>query len=420
MRTKTRTSKSGFARYACFGALASLAALAPSKSRAEIRLSAGDVVEVSIAGMPELKTQATIDLDGRVALPFVGRLSVAGLSLDALHGTLQNELSQRLISSRSADGRVISTVVSPQDISVAIAEYRPVYLMGDLAKSGEVPYRPGLTVRQAIAIAGGYDVVRFRTSNPYFETVDFATERFALSSQLIEELEKERHLQAELGLEGEGQPDDPYLDEKPALVRELAGLIADQLRTEQEDFEKGIAHLRETAKLLSVRASLLTEQRAREEEGSRADSEEFDRMQSLLEKGTTSAQRVTDARRATLLSATRALQTGAEAAQVARDRDDINREVQKLQDERRIKLLADLRESRMKRIRIESQLAAVNEKLLLAGAMRSLWANGRAGRRAIVVHRTMNDTQEEIVGSEDTRLLPGDVVEIALQVDGRR
>jgi polysaccharide export outer membrane protein len=387
--------------------------------RAEIRLGAGDVVEVSIAGMPELRTRATVDLDGRIAIPFVGRLSVAGLSLDALHSTLRREMSQRLISSRAADGRVINTVISPQDIMVSIAEYRPVYLMGDLAKSGEVPYRPGLTVRQAIAIAGGYDIVRFRTGNPYFETVDFVAERTALSSQLIEEMEKERHLEAQLGVETtEEGPEDMPPNAKSPLVKELAGLIADELRTEQEDFEKGIVHLRGTAKLLSARAELLEEQREREEEGTRADSEEFERMQALLEKGTTSAQRVSDARRATLLSATRALQTGAEAAQVARDRDDIHRTVQKLQNERRAKLLADLRESRMRRIQIEARLAAVNEKLLLSGAVRSVWATGGTSRPTIVVHRNMNGTHEEFVGSEDTQLLPGDVVKIALRIEG--
>lgn len=418
MTTETLSRAHKFARHTFFSVLAFFFISPPSMAQAEISLGPGDVVEVSIAGIPELRTRATVDLDGRIAIPFVGRLAVAGLSLDALHSTLRQELSQRLISSRAADGRVINTVVSPQDIMIAIAEYRPVYLMGDLAKSGEVPYRPGLTVRQAIAIAGGYDVVRFRTGNPYFETVDFVAERTALSSQLIEEMEKERHLQERLGMESEDSSEGAVRTAKSPLVKELAGLIADELSTEQEDFEAGLAHLRDTAKLLAARAELLEEQKEREEEGTKADSEEFERMQALLERGTTSAQRVSDARRATLLSATRALQTGAEAAQVARDRDDIHRTMQKLQNERRAKLLSDLRESRMRRIQIEARLAAVNEKLLLAGAVRSLWATGGASQPTIVVHRNMNGTQEEFVGSEDTQLLPGDVVKIALKIDG--
>jgi polysaccharide export outer membrane protein len=41
-------------------------------------------------------------------------------------------------------------------------EQRPVYLNGDVSRPGEQRYRLGLTVRQAIALAGGYHIMRFR------------------------------------------------------------------------------------------------------------------------------------------------------------------------------------------------------------------------------------------------------------------
>ena len=41
-------------------------------------------------------------------------------------------------------------------------EQRPVYLNGDVSRPGEQRYRLGLTVRQTIALAGGYDIMRFR------------------------------------------------------------------------------------------------------------------------------------------------------------------------------------------------------------------------------------------------------------------
>ncbi len=36
-----------------------------------------------------------------------------------------------------------------------IIEYRPVYVTGDVAKPGEQRYTPGLSVRQAVSLAGG-------------------------------------------------------------------------------------------------------------------------------------------------------------------------------------------------------------------------------------------------------------------------
>ena len=50
-----------------------------------------------------------------------------------------------------------------------MAEYRPVYINGDVSKPGEYPYRPATTARQLVAVAGGYDIMRIRMNNPYLE-----------------------------------------------------------------------------------------------------------------------------------------------------------------------------------------------------------------------------------------------------------
>ena len=36
------------------------------------------------------------------------------------------------------------------ETSVQIVEYRPVYILGDVERPGEYPYRPGLTALQAL------------------------------------------------------------------------------------------------------------------------------------------------------------------------------------------------------------------------------------------------------------------------------
>ena len=50
-----------------------------------------------------------------------------------------------------------------------VAEYRPVYVNGDVSKPGEYPYRPTTTARQVVALAGGYDIMHIRMNNPYLE-----------------------------------------------------------------------------------------------------------------------------------------------------------------------------------------------------------------------------------------------------------
>ncbi len=41
-------------------------------------------------------------------------------------------------------------------VNVEVALYRPFYILGEVKKSGEYPYRVGMTVLDAIASAGGF------------------------------------------------------------------------------------------------------------------------------------------------------------------------------------------------------------------------------------------------------------------------
>jgi len=41
-------------------------------------------------------------------------------------------------------------------VNVEVALYRPYYILGEVKKSGEYPYRLGLTVLDAVASAGGF------------------------------------------------------------------------------------------------------------------------------------------------------------------------------------------------------------------------------------------------------------------------
>ena len=58
---------------------------------------------------------------------------------------------ERQLAERLADG----FLVNPQ-VSVYITAYRKIFLEGEINSPGAFAYRPGLTVRQAIALAGGF------------------------------------------------------------------------------------------------------------------------------------------------------------------------------------------------------------------------------------------------------------------------
>jgi len=128
--------------------------------------------------------------------------------------------------------------------------------------------------------------------------------------------------------------------------------------------------------------------------------------------------RLSDSRRLTLFSATRVLQTTALIDQVERERSEFARRLERVHDQRRDNLLAKLQDANVRLATIRARLQAVGDKLLYAGVVRSQLARGAGGDPDIKVYRNDNDTSGNMTANEQTKLMPGDVVEVRLRLEG--
>jgi polysaccharide biosynthesis/export protein len=145
-------------------------------AKAEYRLHVGDVIEIAVARLPELKQRVPVQMDGTISYPLLGTISVADLSPAEVQAKVGAMLAAKVFRQRTSDGRENSVAIDSDEVTATIAEYRPVYVNGDVSRPGELVYRPLMTVRQAIALAGGYDVLRLRMNNPVLETADLRGE----------------------------------------------------------------------------------------------------------------------------------------------------------------------------------------------------------------------------------------------------
>lgn len=105
------------------------------------RLSGGDVVRIDVFGEPDLSLDATLEPDGSINYPLLGRLSASGLTSSGLEKQLVERLKAGYLH-------------NPQ-VRVRVVQFQPIYIIGQVRKSGAYPYSPGLTVEQALALAGG-------------------------------------------------------------------------------------------------------------------------------------------------------------------------------------------------------------------------------------------------------------------------
>lgn len=107
------------------------------------KLGAGDKLRVVVLSDTDLSSDYEVDATGSIAARMIGRISVIGLTM----AELETLLAERYRS---------SGYLRDPKLSVELLSARPFFILGEVSKPGSYPYTSGLTVAQAVAIAGGY------------------------------------------------------------------------------------------------------------------------------------------------------------------------------------------------------------------------------------------------------------------------
>lgn len=387
-----------------------------TQARAEYLVNIGDVLEVAVAGVPELRHRAAVQMDGNVSLPLVGSLPVAGLPLPQIRAKIGAALARKVFRQRASDGRETAVVIDADEVTTVIAEYKPIYVNGDVSKPGEYPYRPSITARQLVAVAGGYDIMRIRMNNPYLESADLRSEYGSLWTEFAREQAHMWRIKSELGEATQISPG--ALTDVPvarSAISEIVHAETEYLKIKESDHQQEKSFLERGVRQGDEEVRVLSEQQKREEEGFQSDLEELQKAQDLFARGSLTSPRVTDARRAVLLSSTRKLQTSAQLMQVKKQQDELVRKLTKLDDQRRLALFRELQDTSLKLNQIRERLQSVGEKLQYTAMVRSQLAGGGGSKPGIAIIRKGEKGPERIAANEDTELQPGDAIEVTLR-----
>lgn len=386
---------------------------------APYRLAAGDTVEVSVGGASEQRHKAQIQIDGTIALPGIGTLEVAGLTTAELQSRMETLLQSKLLRHRLPDGREQTIVVVPGDVIASVVEYRPIYVSGDVLTPGQLAYRSSMTVRQAVAVSGGYSLLRSRNQAGTNDPADLLRDYQSLSTEYVKEYFHILRIDAELA-------DKDTFDHTPpqdiALPASAFGPIvqaeAESLKTAQLDYRKERRFLEDAVKQADRQFATLSKQQEGEEKGVQADEEELDRVIKLFGSGSLPSPRVTESRRALLLSSTRRLQTTVELMRLQRQREDSARQIDRVASQRTIALLREFRDSNVHVTDLRIKMRSLGQKLQPVGGGAALPAGTSDLRPQVIVVRKSGQQWEKIAASEDFDVEPGDVIEIALRPPG--
>lgn len=108
-------------------------------------LGPGDIFRMEIVGEPELPTEFQVAADGTVHFPYIHDLKVAGLEPQDVARKIRATLIEQQI-------------LTNPSVVVSVLEYRSktVTVLGQVQKPGAFPLSPGMTLVQALSMAGGF------------------------------------------------------------------------------------------------------------------------------------------------------------------------------------------------------------------------------------------------------------------------
>ncbi len=115
----------------------------PGPASADYLLGPGDQVRIITFGGEQLTGEFRVSASGEIALPLLGNVRAAGLTSRQLETAVVDALKR-------------SQLYKDPSVSVEVIAYRPIFILGEVAKPGQYPYQPGMTVVTAVAVAGGY------------------------------------------------------------------------------------------------------------------------------------------------------------------------------------------------------------------------------------------------------------------------
>lgn len=117
----------------------------PAIAQSTYELQPGDAIDIWVAQSTDLTREVTVAPDGWISLPLAGAFDAEGMTLDNLREALTERLQPFF---NEALGLNISLLPSDR--------HEPSFFVaGDVEVPGLYPFRPGMTVLHAVAVAGG-------------------------------------------------------------------------------------------------------------------------------------------------------------------------------------------------------------------------------------------------------------------------
>lgn len=366
-----------------------------------IRVAEWRTAEGAVRDWSTVSGDYTVGASGTVSLPFLGELLASGKTT----AEVAEEVGTKM--------QLLFGLRDRPSASVELAQYRPIYLAGEVQTPGEYPYAPNMTVLKALSLGGG---LRRGDTGQRFAR-DFIRAE-GDSSVLVAErnrlLVRRARLQAEIAGKAEIVMPGELKD-----MPEAADLLASEtalMQTRDKRLKLQLTALADLKTLLRSEIESLAKKSETQSRQLKLVESDREKVYNLTEKGLTVSsrrlaieQQVADLQAGLLDIDTASLKARQDVSKASQDETD-------LKNDRDAQLAQELQNTERELDTIALKLGTSRD--LMAEAMMQSAEAATVARQTVAsvsysIVREKDGKASEIPADENTRILPGDVVKVA-------
>jgi polysaccharide export outer membrane protein len=355
-----------------------------------------------------LNDEFTVSAAGTLSLPLVGEIVAAGVAPAELATRIGGALQSTMALGRRPNA------------SVEVIEFRPFYSVGEVDRPGAFPYRPGLTVLQALSIAGGlrrttdYGLLRIER-DAILARGDADVSRRQVNSLLA----RRARLEAELN-EAEAinfpavltaQRDDPSIARILRQEQQIFETQREGFKTQMQALEQLKGHFEKEVGQLN--AQMTTEDRQIE-----LVKKELEGVSVLANKGLASAPRQLSLERMVAQIEGERLRVGTSLLRTRQEIAKTDISILELKNKRKNEAAAKLRETQSQfdelARKMETSERLVYEAEITTPQLLSRLVRSRRIEPVYKIVRQKSGAAVELAASEATAVEPGDTIKVDL------
>jgi polysaccharide export outer membrane protein len=130
----------------------------PDDPNSPYTLASGDRLRVIVFGQDAITNSYSVDGAGRISMPLIGLVDA--------NGCTTHELERRI------EAKLRAGFLREPRVAVEVEAYRPFFVLGEVTTAGQYPFINGMTVQNAVAVAGGFSPRAARWSADLTRVID--------------------------------------------------------------------------------------------------------------------------------------------------------------------------------------------------------------------------------------------------------